>query len=247
MDLKNLYLIRKEEFNIILDEIKAKFGNKRDIKILEIGAGNGYQSKLLSDLGYSVKAIDVTDSNYKDDRIFDVVEYNGKTIPFAENFFDFIFSSSVLEHIQHISAFQSEMQRVLTEDGIAVHIVPNGIWRFFTNITYYFEGISKLFSGKLPKRKKSTNNYQNKRKKKQLFFPPKHGKIGNFITELYYFSPRRWRKTFSKGGWKIDKVYSNGIFYTGYTFLGQKISLANRKKIAKIIGGVCDVYILTVN
>ena len=37
--------------------------------------------------------------------------------------------------------FQSEMQRVLTKDGIAIHLMPTATWRLWTNLTHYWGSV----------------------------------------------------------------------------------------------------------
>ena len=98
--------------------------------VLEIGAGAGWQSKLLAEYGLGVEAIDVEDSRYESQRIWPVLIYDGENIPFPDSHFDVVFSSNVLEHIKQVDQFLDEIKRVLKPDGIAVHIVPSTSWRF---------------------------------------------------------------------------------------------------------------------
>lgn len=86
-------------------------------KILEIGAGAGWQAGELQKLGYEVSAIDIEESNLINERIYPVINYDGHIIPFEDNYFDIIFSSNVLEHVPHILQFQSEIHRVLKPGG----------------------------------------------------------------------------------------------------------------------------------
>lgn len=98
--------------------------------VLEIGAGAGWQTKMLADKVFKVKAIDLEHSNYAEQRVWPVQNYDGVHIPFADNSFDFVFSSNVLEHIPHIEDFQIEIQRVLKSGGVAIHVLPTATWRF---------------------------------------------------------------------------------------------------------------------
>ena len=74
-------------------------------KLIEIGAGTGWQSKKLRELGFDVHAADLAHSDYKKDRFFPVTDYDGHHIPFADSTFDIVFSSNVMEHIPHVSDF----------------------------------------------------------------------------------------------------------------------------------------------
>jgi len=143
MSLKHLKAIRLDELNKVILELKTE--KPSGSKLLEIGAGTGWQAKALTQQGYTVEAIDIKESNYSEERIWPVLDYDGKTIPFDDNSFDMIFTSNVLAHIPHLEDFQAEIKRVLKEDGIVLHVVPSGSWRFWTNITHYFFVIKSFF------------------------------------------------------------------------------------------------------
>ena len=115
-------------------------------RVLEIGAGSGWQSKMFDELGYDVSAIDLATSHYLEDAVFPVKTYDGYRIPFADDSFDLVFSSNALEHIAHIAEFQSEIRRVLAPGGYAVHLMPSASWCFWNNLTYYWAIPGKLFS-----------------------------------------------------------------------------------------------------
>jgi hypothetical protein len=72
----------------------------------------------------------------------------------------------------------------------------------------------------------------------------RHGELGNAISEIWLFSSRRWRHSFERGGWKIAETRSNGVFYTGYTLLGNRLGFAARRLLSKVFGGSCKVYVV---
>lgn len=224
MNLNHLQKIRKYELTLVLPELPE------GSKILEIGAGSGWQAKLISEKGFQVIAIDVVGSNYSEDRIWPVIIYDGKTIPFITGYFDVIFSSCVLEHIPKLEAFQREIHRVLKNDGIAIHILPDSVWRIWSNITHYLWVIIRilmLITNKinLSQSKISTqytNNLRHHSAKELLkfaFFPPTHGEAGNFVTEIYWFHRKRWKKEFNKTGWRIVKYFPTTYFILDMKFL----------------------------
>ena len=51
----------------------------------------------------------------------------GKNVPFKNNFFDFIISAQVLEHLtdEEVFLYYSEEGRILKENGFAYHEVPH--------------------------------------------------------------------------------------------------------------------------
>src|SRR5436309_261412 len=93
-----LHTIREHEIEMISKHFAP------GARILEIGGGTGYQAKLLADRGFKVATIDVGTSNYKDERVFPVTEYDGKVFPFPDATFDVVFSSNVLEHIADLAS-----------------------------------------------------------------------------------------------------------------------------------------------
>lgn len=70
--LKHLEAIRFYELDVVLNLLPPEG------RLLEIGAGTGWQAQALHNAGYEVSAIDIPLSNLKDDRIWHVTDYDGK-------------------------------------------------------------------------------------------------------------------------------------------------------------------------
>lgn len=217
-DKKNsthLQNIRQYEINLVLNEIKYLKGKK----ILEIGAGAGWQSKILSDNGFDVVAIDLIDTNYKQEQVFNVINYDGYTIPFENESFDLVFSSNVLEHIPHIKDFQKEIYRVLKKDATCIHLVPSSYWRFWTIFT------ELLTTFRIPK---------------------PHGEHAkNVISEIGTFGKYFWTKLFIDSNFKINQYKTNSLFYTGASLFDYKINIDSRKTLSKYLGSSCHYFVLT--
>jgi len=89
----------------ITNSIKAKYILKlykdlikKNDKVLDIGSGNGYISKLIEEeYGVKMFGIDVIDHN-KSDINFSI--YNGRNIPFEDNYFDVTMFNTILPHIK---------------------------------------------------------------------------------------------------------------------------------------------------
>lgn len=190
-------------------------------RILEIGAGTGWQAQTLQALGFDVEAIDLSSSNYKEHRVFPVVDYDGHRIPFGDDSFDVVFSSNVLEHIPHVEEFQREIHRVLKPGGVAVHIVPSSTWRFWSNIT----DILKAWK-----------------------IPDRHGEHAtNALTEILLFRKNWWRQLFEKTGWQVVTTMPCPIFYTGRALMGARISIPARYRLSQILGGSTNLFVLREN
>jgi len=228
-------------------------------RLLEIGGGTGEQARQLSESGLEVISVDLRDSNYSDKRVFPIVEYDGKKLPFASNSFDVIFSSNALEHIKEIDSFHKELDRVLKVGGFSIHAMPSSTWRLWTNITYYIYLLQRLYAikiGKMPagitdKKIRAKHriltvlnpSLELLRTSKQLFYvPQRHGERGNCLTELYTFSRFYWKRHFRKNNYTSIDAIPMKLFYTGHMVMGNKLSLRAREVLAKFLGSSCILY-----
>ncbi len=209
---EHLEALRKREVNLLRASLPPRG------RLLEIGAGSGWQSRALASMGYKVSAIDVAASNFADQRVWPVSDYDGHTIPFDDAQFNIIFSSNVLEHIPHVRQFQAEIRRVLADEGVAVHAVPSSAWRFWTNLTHPL----------------------------RYWTPPfRHGEhASNAWSEIHYFSRNWWARLFEETGWTVEQAKSGGIFYTGCSVLDRHLSLDRRERLAPILGSACNIFVL---
>ena len=253
MNLNFQNKLRERELSFVVSEIP------KGCNILEIGAGTGWQAKLLYERGYSVQAIDIKDSNYSGNRVWPVLIYDGKRIPFSDNSFDVIFSSCVLEHIPHIWEFQKEILRVLRRGGVAIHILPSSLWRIWTTTTYYPYALKEFFSRLVHPVFKLYHEGDDLQYSiadtciddcglfdlvRINILPSRHGEFGNFMSEIYYFSRFYWNNLFLRTNWQIIKRTHNHLFYTGHLLFGDRLSLPIRTSLSTILGSACHIYII---
>ena len=241
-----LHQLRKHELIHVLRFFPKQESNGKRRKVLEIGAGTGYQSKYLTRLGFDVTAIDIKSSAYRNERVFPVLEYDGCSIPMATGTFDIVFSSNVLEHVAKIDDFLDELRRVMSPDGYAIHVLPTPAWRFWTYITHYIWVTKRLWVLFARKKNDTVRSPQIPKSPRDIagtLFPMRHGERGSSITELFYFSKRWWLKQFSGHGYKNVANQPTGIFYTGSFALGASLSIQRRRKLARILGSACRTYV----
>jgi 2-polyprenyl-3-methyl-5-hydroxy-6-metoxy-1,4-benzoquinol methylase len=187
-------------------------------RLLEVGAGVGWQSKELSLYEFNVSAIDLPNSEFSQKRVWPIVDYDGKKIPFDDHSFDIVFSSNVLEHIADINGFQAEIKRVLKPDGYCLHLIPSGSWRFWTNYTSLI---------------------------KYMEWPRRHGEHArDSFHEIELFGRKFWSNKFNEAGWQIVSVQSNKLFYTGVSLCDRYLPIYLRFVLHFILGGSCNIYIL---
>ena len=133
-NLPHLDALRKAEISKVLQYLSP------GMKLLEIGAGTGRQAIELANAGFYVEAVElrsteIDSSQYAEGRVFPIVDYDGRHIPFPDHSFDIVFSSNVLEHVRDLVYMHGEIRRVLKCDGYAVHVLPTHAWRLWTLIS----------------------------------------------------------------------------------------------------------------
>jgi SAM-dependent methyltransferase len=225
--------------------------NSSDLKLLEIGAGTGYQLSRLKEFVKEAVGIDIPQSNYAALRTEHVIDYDGISLPFEDNSFDIIFSSNTMEHVVDLPLMHKEIKRVLNPNGTVIHVVPTHIWKIWNTVIHYpmlpnvilsyFQrksqsqqaGIS-MGDGTISKRNHNVLSLI-----KNVIFPPLHGERGNRFTELFYLHTGWWLRHFQENGWKIIQYKPAGVYYSGHFF-----SSINRQMASKWLGSSCIIIIL---
>ena len=109
-------------------------------KILDFGCGAGTTVFRLRELGFDAYGFDIHDyvayrseadrqwfrfsrSTSTDSSAF-TIDADSYRVPFPDDWFDVVHSTSVLEHVLDVGSMLGECGRVLTRDGIAVHFYP---------------------------------------------------------------------------------------------------------------------------
>lgn len=91
-------------------------------KLLDLGCGSKpYESLFSVDeyIGIDIEASGHDHSSSQIDRFYD-----GKTIPFDDEEFDYVFSSEVIEHIFNLDEILDEVDRVLKPNGLFMFTCP---------------------------------------------------------------------------------------------------------------------------
>jgi hypothetical protein len=125
--------------------------NLSDLKVLEIGCGNGYLLKRMRDSGAEVLGVEPGEHGQSGSEKWGVPIVHGTfPTPEIEGLFDLVVAFAVLEHIENPQTFLSQIKANLKPNGIVVIAVPdegpyidNGDistlfhehWSFFDEIT----------------------------------------------------------------------------------------------------------------
>lgn len=131
---------KKEYSNFNLNKIFLKKSGilKKGIKILEIGSANGSMTAWLQKQGCEVIGIEVDkkrlDYAKKTHKNCTFKYMNGEDLKFKDNYFDYVISFDVIEHIPNVKKHFKEVQRVLKPNGEYLFLTPNKI----VNLIYKF-------------------------------------------------------------------------------------------------------------
>lgn len=97
------------------------FKNK---KLLDIACGRGGYARFFLKKGAIVAALDITDKYFQKFKGINFILGDGRKLPFKDNSFDIVFSSSTIEHITEQQKFVNELKRVLKKDGFCYLSFP---------------------------------------------------------------------------------------------------------------------------
>jgi SAM-dependent methyltransferase len=245
MDQTFTEALRSIELDLVLNFIPT------DACILEVGAGAGWQAKMLAERGFKVEAIDIAESNYAALQVWPVHTYDGRNIPFPNESFDVVFTSSVLEHVLDLGNLFREFARVLKPQGIAIHVLPTPAWRLWTTITHYPSVIRSVLNIRNRDRHAlgsvSTTRQSVFHLMKKALIPSRHGETGNTVTELFHFSRHRWEQLFVQLGWTLQTYQPCDIYYSGHSLVGNLIPIYTRQYLAHYLGSATAIYLLKKN
>jgi SAM-dependent methyltransferase len=250
MNLEHIHILRDHELVCIIDLI-ARFGpSKPSLDLLDVGAGSGRQAARLAEHGHHVSAVDIETSAYAQERLFPVIMYDGKTLPFPDGAFDVVVSSNVLEHVSGLEDLLDEIKRVLRPDGIAVHVLPTPAWRVWTTAAHgpwVLKRSWQVLMGTRRRQRKAGGDspeHANHRGSVSVLLPECHGERGNVLSEVWYFSPRWWKAAFRRSGWQVVHDAAVGLFYTGTMLFSTRLRLHARYRLARVLGSSTRAYVL---
>jgi len=111
----------------LITELAGKyFGDITDLRVLDVGCGIGLVDMYLRDRFRNLYGVDVENKVIKkageNNPSVTYVMYDGKTIPFEDNFMDITFAVNVIHHVkpEYWQNFINEMARVTRKGGIVM-------------------------------------------------------------------------------------------------------------------------------
>jgi len=241
--------LRKKDIDIAFKEYPPSFFDKG----LEIGAGDGFQSQFIKRYVKHLICTEYYKERLREIKHIDGIEYkiadaNYLSDHFNEKEYNLIYSSNVLEHLSKIENVLDSMRRILKDDGIMIHIMPNRLWKIL-HIAMWYLRYPKKIKKKLS-RKKTTNKKKRQtlinnpkkvlnndiiKSKLNKFFPKPHGIEQNNYREFLAFGQRAWKSVFQNAGFEILQIRKLQ-FHTPYRYGFE----SGRRLLTQL--GICSSY-----
>ena len=209
---------------------------------LDVGCGAGYSMKKAQeefncicsgiDPNPSEHGVGRINSNYNvgiDNILFGKAE----DIPFSDKYFDTVYSSHVLEHVDDINKSLQEMKRVMKDNGILIIGMPTATMAVINLITQvlfatHTKIVNLLFS-------KFINT--GKIKWWEIFIPVSHSNTSKtVISDIYNYRVKRWTAIIEQN-FKIIKQIKPALY--PYPEYRQLFKLRISKRISSSIFYIC--------
>jgi len=107
-------------------EVVNLFCGEDQGKVLDIGSGWGTTYRMLSELGFEMSAFDISNPSKIDEKHFQLCDLNQiNELPYDDGSFSSVVCSEVIEHIERPHVLLSEINRILSTNGIFILTTPN--------------------------------------------------------------------------------------------------------------------------
>lgn len=233
----HLHFVRRREIEILFSRCPQDLFARG----LELGAGDGFQSGLLSRYVTRLTSTDFDRSGLpKQDS--DAIEYRRCDAEhlveeFPSDQFDLVFSSNMLEHVLDVQRTLAGIFQVLRDDGVTIHWVPGPLWKI-ASFSLHFPNLAamllerittpgaRLFRGagggaSNDHARATGNNPKTVRPERsriqRWLWPEPHGVSAGHIEELAAFARARWSAEFQRAGFEVVTVI-RGPVSSGYGF-----------------------------
>jgi hypothetical protein len=156
----------------------------------------------------------------------------------------------VMEHIRDQLQINGEIRRVLRPGGKVIHVMPTRSWRVLTSLLHYPLLIKKVLrrgTGVAPQpqvMRKQQQSATTVQKIKNSLIPAKHGEIGNWLAEYWYFGVPEWQKHFARMGWAVEATEPSRLAYSGNCLFAEALSIRARTALSRVFGSSTAIFVL---
>lgn len=147
IDYNNKCLSTDKILNAVIDKFMDAFKLSHGGRHLDIGSGSGTLVKMIRKVSpnFISNCVDYTDQLLQDKSIpLDVVDLNFEKLPHANNTFDFVTCTEVIEHLENYRLIIREVHRVTKPNGVVIFTTPN-VLNLNSRLRYLTYGFHSLF------------------------------------------------------------------------------------------------------
>ena len=127
------WLGKQEAATVLVAAIGPRNETQKGTQMLELGFGSGLYIPAFVKAGAQVYGVEVNNvlleiaqTNMRERGLtVELQVYDGAHLPYADGYFDYVFSASVLEHVTDVQALLHDVARVLKPGGRAYLSFPN--------------------------------------------------------------------------------------------------------------------------
>jgi len=167
----------------LINYLFNRFKMSKNQKILELGCGRGEFLNEFVKCGLEVHGVDISDysEQFFSELNFKKVDMDNEKLPYQDNYFDFIYSKSFIEHFYYPEKIFKEAYRVLKPGGMIITLTPE--WK------YIYKSFYEDFTHRVPFTKvslkdiHSMNNFNSINVESFIQLPILFEK--NFISKIY--------------------------------------------------------------
>jgi len=121
---KNYVKFESFQAGIVFKFLKSKGISFKGKKVLDLGCGKGGYSLNLFKEGANTTSLDITTEYFQNIKGTKFIIGDATRMPFKSNSFDFVFCSSLIEHIKNPDLLVREIKRVLAKKGLCYLSFP---------------------------------------------------------------------------------------------------------------------------
>ncbi|HZX19776.1 MAG TPA: glycosyltransferase [archaeon] len=147
--------INEYEKKKVIDLVQKSTSKTKDIRALDIGAGNGRWSREFQKMGMNVTALDVSEEMCKilsENKSLKVINGDIEKAALTARSFDFIFSFRAFKYVNNRKKALANIHKTLKDEGTFLVEMPNA-----NNLLYFFPNLFAPIVFQLTKRKKFKN------------------------------------------------------------------------------------------